>query len=187
MKRTDYFKLISKKIVEAKLSHVKTVIPLRARNNAGKTSTIKQLCRNLFDANPNSWKGPRHYHPAVVDYTRGEIRCIFEIEGVHIAIFSEGDTAKAMYEVFEYCMRHEEIDIVVLAVRSSQDGNEFNAEIAYSEIKKVLKSQEELAVWMKEFEGDERVAEEIKRCQELEKTIRMSVIRLKSKRRTTKG
>ena len=167
--KCDYFEKITHEIVKTEYISLKRVITLRSPNGYGKTTTIKRLCKELYEENPMTWNSCGRRNPMAVTLEAGEISAVFTIEGLRIAIFSVGDTSRAMMEHFTFCARMN-VDILILAVRSSSEGREFFAERAFAQIKSIIEFQEEQVVMRERWTAESGDREE-SRCVRRLRTI----------------
>ena len=170
--RSDYFEKITREIVKTEYKSLKRVITLRAPNGYGKTTTIKRLCKELYEEDPMAWCGRRN--PTATTIGTGEISTVFTIEGLRIAIFSVGDTSQAMLEHFKFCAKTN-VDILILAVRSSSEGREFFAERAFAQIKSIIAFQEEQVVLKKRWTSDIGDKEEYRCVRELKTVLKRTI------------
>lgn len=119
---------------------MKKVLVLKGYRDDGKTSTLKELIRQVNELYPNTWcmrgkySAEKYDVKTLVDGVKyGDRSAVFKINGVVVVIHTAGDNPSAISRTFTIAAKYR-AQIVVMALKVN-DGEKSRAQIAFEEIR----------------------------------------------------
>ena len=125
------------------LTSVKKIVVLEGEHDAGKTSTLKDVVRQVYELYPTAWMGQRKYVAEKFDIKTlsenvqsRDYTAVFKINGIVVVIRTGGDNPSVIASTFSIAAKYK-AEIVVMALKVGN--NKSRAQIAFEKIMQSVK------------------------------------------------
>ena len=125
------------------LTSLKKIVVLEGEHNAGKTSTLKDVVRQVYELYPTAWMGRRKYLAEKFDIKTlsenvqsRDYTAVFKINGIVVVIRTGGDNPSVIASTFSIAAKYK-AEIVVMALKVAN--NKSRAQIAFEKIMQSVK------------------------------------------------